>query len=204
MANLSQSDLDIVAEHPLDKCLDYLQNPLRKAEQNHRSGSLPYDGVANSQDQGPQKAISRLLYTLQGHEAAFNLRSKIGNGDLASELSSLFRRVRTGSFNYQHYRPLSQLVIKKASDVNIWSAVFELIITVSRTTPPTSIPVSFDGTPITKSSSSFQGSEQTRRIIELEMFYEIKGARIVMSMASLKNTSKDAFGATKAKRFTML
>ena len=174
MANLSQSDLDIIAEHPLDKCLDYLQDPLRKAEQNQRSGSLQYDGVANSQDQGPQKAISRLLYTLQGHEAAFNLRSKIGNGDLASELSTLFRRVRTGSFNYQHYRPLSQLVIKRASDVNIWSAVFELIITVSRTTPPTSIPVSFEGTPIISSSASQQGGEQTRKLVEARILEEIK------------------------------
>jgi len=53
--------------------------------------------------------------------------------------------------------------------------ISNLITTVSRTTTPTSVPVSFDGTPITISSSSFQGSEQTRRIIESAMFYEIKG-----------------------------
>ena len=130
MTNLLQSDLDIIAEHPLNKCLDYLQDPLRKAEQNHRSNFLSYDGVVNSQDQEFQKKISRLLYILQDHKAAFNLRSKIENEDLASELSTLFRRVRTDSFNYQHYRSLSQLVIKRTSDVNIWSAVFEFIITI--------------------------------------------------------------------------
>lgn len=174
MANLSQRDLEIIVEYPLDKCLDYLQDPIRKAEQYHTSGSLPYDGIVNSQDQGPQKAISRLLYTLQGHEAAFNLRSKIGNDNVATELSKLFGLIQRGRYDYEHYRALSRLVVKRAPDVDIWNAVFDLIIAISRTTPPTSIPVSFDGTPITKSSSSFQGSEQTRRIIESEMFYEIK------------------------------
>ena len=118
--------------------------------------------------------ISRLLNTLQGHEVAYNLRSKIGSENTASKLSRLFSRVQNGDFKYEHYHTLSQLVIKQAPDVDIWNAVLNLIITVSRTSPPTSIPLSYDSTPITVSSSSFQGSEQTRRIIESAMFYEIK------------------------------
>ena len=178
MVNLSQSDLDIIVEHPLDKCLDYLQDPLRKAEQNHRSDSLLYDGIVNrgSQDQESRKTISGLLCALQGHEVAFNLRSKTKSEDVASDLSALFRCVRNGNFNYEHYRALSRLVVKQASDVDIWDAVLELIITVFRTTPSTSNPVSFDDTSVTisSSSSSFQDSEQTRQIIESAMFYEIK------------------------------
>ncbi|KAL8698069.1 MAG: hypothetical protein Q9201_006780 [Fulgogasparrea decipioides] len=175
MANLSQNDRNIIAEHPLDKLLDHLQDPLRKAEQNNIPGSLSHDGIVNRPDQGPQKAISRLLGALQVHEVALDLRSKTGNENIASELSTLFRRVQNGNFNYEHYRALSRLVVKKAPDIDIWNAVLDLIITVSRTTPPTSIPPSFNGTPVTKSSSSFQGSEQTRKIIESAMFYEIKG-----------------------------
>ncbi|KAI4219804.1 MAG: hypothetical protein L6R40_008711 [Gallowayella cf. fulva] len=175
MANLSQGDRNIIAEHSLDKWLDHLRDPLRRAEQNNKPGSPLHDGIVNRPDQGPQKAISRLLGALQVHEVALDLRSKIGDSDIASELSELFKRVRSGRYNYEHYRALLRLVVKQASDVDIWNAVFELIATVSRTTPPTSIPVSFDGTPITISSSSFQGSEQTRRIIESAMFYEIKG-----------------------------
>lgn len=106
---------------------------------------------------------------------ALDLRSRIGNSNVATELSKLFGLVQSDRYNYEHYRALSRLVAKQASDVDIWNAVFDLITTVSRTTPPTSVPVSFDGTPITISSSSFQGSEQTRRIIESAMFYEIKG-----------------------------
>ena len=174
MINLSQSDLDIIAEHPLNKCLDYLQNSFRKAKQNQRSGALQYDDVVNNQNQGSQKAISRFLYILQGHEAAFNFRSKIGNGDLISELFTLFKRVRTGSFNYQHYRPLSQFVIKKASDVNIWSAVFELIITVFRTTFSTNISVFFEGIFIIFSFASQQSGEQTRKLVKARIFEEIK------------------------------
>ena len=175
MANLSQNDRNIITEHPLDTSLDHLREPLRKTEQSYKPSSLSFDGAADSPNLDPQKVISRLLYTLQGHEVALDLRSKIGNNDIASELSELFKRVRSGRYNYEHYRALSHLVVKQASDVDIWNAVLNLIITVSRTTPPTSIPVSFDGTPITISSSSFQGSEQTRKIIESAMFYEIKG-----------------------------
>jgi len=174
MANLSQNDRNIIAEHPLDKCLDHLQGPLRKAEQQYRPGSLSHDVTVSSQDQGPQKAISRVLSTLQGHEVALDLRSKIGNSNIATELSKLFGLVQSGRYNYEHYRALSRLVVKKAPDVDIWNAVFDLIITVSRTTPPTSVPVSFDGTPITHSSSSQQGGEQTQKMVEGRIFEEIR------------------------------
>ncbi|KAL8663078.1 MAG: hypothetical protein Q9168_008155, partial [Polycauliona sp. 1 TL-2023] len=129
MANLSQNDRNIIAEHPLDNCLDHLQDPLRKAEQDYRPASLSYDGTVDSLDSGPQKAISRLLYALQGHEVAFDLRSKTGSENIASELSTLFRRVQNSNFDYEHYRALSRLVVKQASDVDIWNAVFDLIIT---------------------------------------------------------------------------
>ncbi|KAI9797634.1 MAG: hypothetical protein M1825_005732 [Sarcosagium campestre] len=168
MASLSQIDRTIIAEHPLDDYLDHLEDSLRKAEQDYGQGSV------DIHDQGLQKTISRLLYTFQGHEAALDLRSKTGSEDLAFELSALFMRVRKGNFIYEHYRALIRLVINHAHDVDIWNAVVELITTVSRTTPPTSIPVSFDSTPITYSSASQQGSEQTRRLVEARIFEEIK------------------------------
>ena len=175
MANLSQNDRNIIAKHPLDKYLEHLHDPLRKAEQNNRPDSLSHDEAVGSHDQEPQEAMSQLLSALQGHKAAFDLRSKTGHGDVASELYALFRRVRIGNYNYEHYRALSRLVVKQASDVDIWNAVFDLIATVSRTTPPTSIPPSFDGTPVTISSSSQQGGEQTQKLVEGRIFEEIRG-----------------------------
>ena len=175
MANLSQNDRKIIAERPLDKCLDHLREPLRRVEQNYKPSSLPYDDAVNRFDPDPQKAISRLLSALLGHEVALDLRSKTGSQDIASELSAFFRRVRNGNFKYEHYRALSRLVVKKAPDVDVWNAVFDLVTTVSRTTPPTSIPTSFDGTPITSSSASQQGGEQTQKLVEGRIFEEIRG-----------------------------
>ncbi len=175
MANLSQNDHSIIAEHPLDTSLDHLREPLRKIEQGYKPGSLSYDGAVDNSDQGTQKAMSRLLLALMGHEVALDLRSKIGNSNIATELSKLFGLVQGGRYNYEHYRALSRLVIKQAPDVDIWNAVLNLIITISRTTPPTSIPASFDGTPITHSSSSQQGGEQTQKLVEGRIFEEIRG-----------------------------
>ena len=170
MANLLLDDRAIIAKHPLANSLDYLREPLRKIEQ----GSLSHYDPIDSPDLDPQKEISRLLNTLQGHEVAYNLRSKTGSENTASELSSLFRRVQNSDFNYEDYRALLQLVIKQAPDVDIWDAVFDLI-TVSRITPPTSIPLSYDSTPIKHSSASQQGSEQTRELVEGRIFDEIRG-----------------------------
>ena len=175
MANLLLDDRAIIAKHPLANSLDYLREPLRKIEQSLKPGSLsPHDAV-------DRKEISRLLCTLQGHEVAYNLRSKIGSGDIAFELSVLFRHVLNSDFNYEHYHTLLQLVIKQAPDVDIWNAVLNLIITVSRTTPPLRIPLSYnstalsyDSTPINYSSASLQGSEQTRILVEARVFDEIK------------------------------
>ena len=136
MANLSQNDRNIIEQHPLGNHLNHLQEPLRKAEQDYRPRSTLHDGTVNNLDSGPRKAISQLLSTLAGHEAPFNLRSKTRNIDLASELYELIKHVRSGRYDYEHYRALSHLVVNQASDVDIWNAVFDLIITVSRSTPP--------------------------------------------------------------------
>lgn len=174
MATLSQDDHDIVAKYPLDTSFDHLQESLQNMQQSNRSNTFLFDGGADDPNSERHETISKLLLALMGHKVAYNLHSNIGGGNIATELSKLFGLVQSGRFNYEHFRALSQLIIKKASDVEIWSAVLNLILTVSRATPPASIPASSDSTPVTVSSSSFQGSEQTRNIIETAMFYEIE------------------------------
>ena len=166
MANLSPDDREIIDKNPLNSSLDGLQNSLRCAEISYSDNSL--DRTDN------QKLISRLLSNLQGEEVAFKLRSKTSSRDIASDLSDLFKRVRSDDFNYSYYRPLIKLVIQKAPDIEIWNAVFDLITTLSRVTPPTSIPPTFDSTPITHTSVSQQGSEQTASIVEKRVFEEIR------------------------------
>lgn len=180
MANLSQDDRTVITKHPLDDCLDHLRDSLRKVEQSF--SQVSDNGAADPRDQGPLKAVSKLLSTLQTHDVALTLRSKTGTGDLASELSTLFRRVRNGDFNYRQYRPLLQLVIKKAPDVDIWNAVVDLIRSISQTTPPTSIKsieASFYGTPLVRSSASFRDSQQTRNDIRTPVLEELSGRTFV-------------------------
>ena len=106
MASLSRNDRTVITKHPLDDSLDHLRDSLQKAEQSYEPNLIAYNG-GNTRVQGPLKAVSRLLSILQGHEVALTLRSKTGAEDLASELSTLFRRVRKGDFNYQQYRAFS-------------------------------------------------------------------------------------------------
>ena len=174
MAQLSQSERDIIEEYPLDDSLDRFRNVLREAEQSDPT-SRP-----DTASKGPEKprlftaAMSGLLLSLLGTDAATNLPSKTGDEDLASDLLALRRRVQKGDYDYNHFRALSRLVIDSASDINIWSAVIDLVSSVARVTPPRSIAPSFDGIPITHSSASFQGKEQTRKLLEDALFWEIR------------------------------
>ncbi|KAF2458841.1 serine/threonine-protein kinase Sgk2 [Lineolata rhizophorae] len=168
----SRHDRDRIARHPLDNSLHHLHKPLCDAEQS----STPTSSLNATDDtqNSHRKAISQLLYVLLGTEAALDLRSKTSCRDVAAELSSLFGRVRDGEFKYDSFRPLVRLVIQKKSDFEIWSAVFDLITKLSRVTPFPSVPTGFDDTPITHTSASQQGSEQTRRLVEARVFEEIR------------------------------
>lgn len=145
-----------------------------KIEQNYKPSPLSYNDTVNSSDQGPQKTILQLLSVLQGYEVALDLQFKVESEDIASELSALFRRVWNGNFNYEHYCALSWLVIKQALDVNIWNAVFDLIITVSWTTPSTSISIFYDSTSLIHSLILQQGAEQTHQLMKTRIFEEIR------------------------------
>ena len=174
MISLSQNDRNIIAEHSLNKCLNHLQDSLRKAEQNYQSNSLSNDDIVNCVNSKLQKTVSRLLYILQSHEVALNLHSKTENKNVTFELFVLFRRVRNNNFNYEHYRALSRLVLKQALDVEIWNAVFEFIITVSQTTSSTNIFVFFNDTFIMSLFVSQQDDKQTQKLMKARIFEKIK------------------------------
>jgi hypothetical protein len=93
-------------------------------------------------------------------------------------MARLFERVRKGDFIYTYYRPLVKLVIQKASDYDIWTAILNLITTLSRVIPisPASLPPApNNSTPITNTSASQQGAEQTKRQVDARVFEEIQG-----------------------------
>ena len=173
MAALTQDDRDLIVRHPLSNSLDHLRKPLRDAVQSNDSVAGTYDGTADGPEQDHQEVISRLLTTLMGTKVAFRLRSKTSSCDVADELDFLWKRVRKGDFNFDQYCILVKLVIERKPDFEIWSAVHDLITTLSRLTPAY-LPSTFDDTPITHSSASQQGAEQTKELLKERLFEEIK------------------------------
>ena len=179
MANLLKEDLAFIVKHPLDDSLNHLWDSLKKADQFYKLSLTSDNGTGNTYVQGLLNAVSKLLNTLAGHDVAFTLFFKIRNENLASELLMLFRCVQNKNFNYQQYRPLILLVIKKASDIDIWNAVFNLMQSISQIIPPISIlslsiPPSFNDILIIYFSALMQGEEQTKRLLENLLFNEIK------------------------------
>ncbi len=174
MSNLLQDNCTVITKHSLNNFLNYLRDSLRKTEQSYKSNFIFYDAAVDSFDQESQKTTSRLLVTLMNHEMIFNLHSETENENLASELFTLFRRVRNDDFNYELYRALFRLVIKKASNFDIWNAVFDLIRFIFRIISSTSISVSFDNTLITHFFVSQQDDEQTYQLLKARVFEKIK------------------------------
>ena len=158
----------------MNDSLGHLRRSLQDAERAYDSALSSHDDEAETSKQDRQVAVSRLLYALLGHEVALSLRPRTATDDIASELATLFRRIRNGDFVYDHYRPLVKLVIDQKPDLEIWSAVFDLTTTLHRVTPPASVPAGLDDTPVTHTSASQQGAEQSRKLVEQRLFEEIK------------------------------
>jgi hypothetical protein len=155
MAQLSPEDLDVIAQHPLGDILkdlpDILQNAL--PEPTSQNGDV---ATIAGKPKVFKKAIVDLLFELSSSKVAslLNLHGRLGD-----EWKAIFEKVSNDDMDYERYRKLSELVIKRGLDSEIWTAVVTLIRKASQTTPPPSRPHSSDGTltkdtPIKHSSAS--------------------------------------------------
>ncbi|EFR03242.1 FunK1 protein kinase [Nannizzia gypsea CBS 118893] len=165
MADLSEDDHAVILKYPFNDSLDRLQKLLLEAEHQYNHGTTESSETCYD-------AVSKLLLALMGEKSAFHLRSPVSDKNVAFELSRLFASLQDDDFNYEHYRALIRLVTEKPTDVDIWKVVLKLIVT-SRSTPSTSIPPTFDGTPVKSTSSSQKGSEQTLELVNPRLFGEI-------------------------------
>ncbi|KAI0163849.1 hypothetical protein GGR57DRAFT_497938 [Xylariaceae sp. FL1272] len=106
-----------------------------------------------------QEDVASLLLALVGSSAAFRLPSPNGEEGLVT---------------LGHFGSLVHHVVSDSSDTDIWQAVFDIIDNLSALTPPpSSIAPTFKGTPV-KSSSNRLADDETRDIVERELFYEIR------------------------------
>ncbi|KAL1972885.1 hypothetical protein VTN31DRAFT_6427 [Thermomyces dupontii] len=188
MASLSEEELKLIRDHPLNHSLDALIEALREADQAYSfadSGSEDRSGHLGS-------LLSDLIYALSRSRVALCLHSRISGRNLTSELLDTCKRVLENDFSYDHYRPLVKLVVEKAVDVEIWSSVLELISKTSRVTPqPTSAPHLVDNTSIKNNSGSLQGSEQTRSQVDLRVFQEIQDLHVSQRAGILREVFRE-------------
>lgn len=195
MAHLTQAEYSIINENPLGDSLSVVREALREALREVREVERPDSSQAHdsrrdsSSDGSPQSddtagppaprprlfvaAICKVLHILSGSDVSIFLASRTGREALAFDLTALRLRILQGDLDYRQCRRLSQLVIRQAQDIDIWAAVIALVRSLAHSTPPPSAPPSNE-TPITHSSASQQGSEQTRREIEPRVFEEIR------------------------------
>ncbi|KAL7903039.1 serine/threonine-protein kinase Sgk2 [Trichoderma sp. SZMC 28014] len=154
---LTEQQIDIIAQFPLNNELDDIREELK---------------LSKEEADRPENVAS-ILRALIASRAAFNLSSPDGKGSLAFKLLSVKDHVQ--QINLDIFRPLIRHVNSKSSDNAIWAAVYSLVenLDIDIDTPPPSIAPTFQGTPIKTSSSRLADSE-TRDIVERELFEEIK------------------------------
>jgi hypothetical protein len=136
---LTEQHIDIISKRPLNLTLDFFRHRLRDATEFDDPG---------------QEDVADLLSALVGSTAAFSLPSPNGSGNMAIKLFSIQQHVRAGVVQLDQFRPLIRHVVVNSPDIDIWSAIFDLITALSPSTPPPSnIRPTFKGTPIKSSSS---------------------------------------------------
>ncbi|EEH37063.2 hypothetical protein PAAG_07481 [Paracoccidioides lutzii Pb01] len=94
MAELSQGDCDIVKNHPLTDSVDRLRGVFQEAKRIFESRLISYDGAVDSLDQLYQNVISKLVHALQGEDAAYSLRSRTRDGNMAPDPAHQFERLQ--------------------------------------------------------------------------------------------------------------
>ncbi|KAB8356462.1 hypothetical protein FH972_024045 [Carpinus fangiana] len=120
-----------------------------------------------------REIFSNLVGALQVHPVARKLESQHSNRTIGGELALLFERLDHDDCKLEPFLPLANAVLSEASDADIWKAAVKAIASSTRITPPSSFEPTFDGTPHTYSSSSHQGSEQTRRLLDAALRDEL-------------------------------
>ncbi|KAI1271450.1 serine/threonine-protein kinase Sgk2 [Xylaria sp. FL0933] len=141
-------------------------------------GSSDDNAVAPQHPKLFKDIIIKVLASLETSEVSFCLRSRTGRDDLGIDLRLLRQHITAHDIQYQQFRPLLLSIQRKAADTDVWCAVITVISEVLVSTPPTSVSASVSAvqpeTPITRSSASREASEETRKLIEADVFYEIK------------------------------
>ncbi|KGQ04672.1 hypothetical protein BBAD15_g10080 [Beauveria bassiana D1-5] len=145
---LTEEQRKVIADYPLDDSLSRFSDKL-----------CYLDGSKDTW----RSDIATVLSILVGSSAAFNLHLSDGNSNVAGRLIPIPQKVRGGSLEYDHFRPLANAVALDSPDNDIWTAVINLIDAVNPSTPPpASIIPTGCGTPVKSSSSRLEDQRNAR------------------------------------------
>ncbi|KAM4062554.1 hypothetical protein HRG_011264 [Hirsutella rhossiliensis] len=145
-----QSRSKVIKDNPIGYSLDALRNSFSSICEGK---SIPWslDGLNQLGQEDLQTLTLDLLSTLQSLRTPRLLRSASSGKNLLGDLSRLIFAVNSDDFYLDRVKPLlNAVLIQRASDSEIWSAVFDL-------------------TTFTR-----QGVEQTRDVVEKKVFEEIR------------------------------
>ncbi|KAI0804208.1 serine/threonine-protein kinase Sgk2 [Xylaria sp. FL0064] len=152
---LTEDQLNILSQFPLNDALDIVRNSLR-----------------NNADNPQKEDIANIFYILSGTKPALQFGKGI-------EIFQIRIDILYDKAELDQFCRLVGLVVDKSSDALIWTAVFDVIDNFRQRTPPSSIPhylaPTFNGTPI-KTSSNRLADDEKRDKIEAELFVELRNS----------------------------
>ncbi|KAL1971604.1 hypothetical protein VTN31DRAFT_2225 [Thermomyces dupontii] len=197
MASLSEEELKVIRAHPLGNALDTLIEPLRDVDSLYSS-----EGADGRYEQIGDR-LSNLIHAFLGAKVALNSVRGPAVEVYLLNLLITYERVQNDDFNYAHYWPLVKLVIQKASDTDIWGAVFDLIAKISRATPlPPVAPNVRTSTPFRTNSGSLQAASRLVTRLSSGFFRKSKIARIGMCEDFTRNISRIKTGPIARRKYT--
>ncbi|KAH7025329.1 hypothetical protein B0J12DRAFT_686493 [Macrophomina phaseolina] len=198
MAQLSESQLATIRDHPIGDALDSFRAAFKSAPPR----TSPRGGIDHFQQLVAQPTrrslVLRLMLILQGLPAALNLPSHDEKGPLLSDLALLTSRLSINQTDVKHTAQLVKNIIDEQDDPTIWTAVYDLIrqtqpalstfslprapasatlpITPQRTPSTTSL---VKQTPVVSKTSSFLSTTETRTEIDPLLRFEVEQNLIV-------------------------
>ncbi|KAG6300852.1 hypothetical protein E4U45_003641, partial [Claviceps purpurea] len=139
MADLTEEERTIILSNPFGNSLDSVREALRNAEEDAQGEAF------DAERSNPWlEAVSKLFAALCFSRAGLRLAGRIEKRrHLSSNLGDICTRLENHELPIQVFRPLSQLVLNQASDIDIWTAVIAVIDTQNKDTPPTYQPLSW-------------------------------------------------------------
>ncbi|KAG6130388.1 hypothetical protein E4U28_007436 [Claviceps purpurea] len=139
MTDLIEEERRIILDNPLGHSLDSVREALRNAEEDAQGEAF------DAERSNPWlEAVLELVIALYASRACRWLASRIQKRrHLPSNLGDICTRLENHELPIQVFRPLSQLVLNQASDIDIWTAVIAVVDTQNKDTPSTYQPLSW-------------------------------------------------------------